>query len=325
MNNCIHIINAPVAIFVYNRPSHVKALIKSLQKNDEANSTELFIFSDGAKVTGDVKKDDQCRENVDKVREYLDTIDGFADIHIILREKNYGLAENIIDGVTSVINKKGKIIVLEDDLALSERFLEYMNVALTKYEGYRSVYSIAGYSYIDKKWDNDSIPNYYFLPITCSWAWATWKDKWEHFDQNPTDFEQMLSNRRIRTRFNYNNSIDYYKMLKEQMKKNIDSWAIRWHYTVFQNDGVTLYPRYSFVTNDGFDGSGIHTMGTPIGGVHSNDASSIELRLPEDIILDGHALKATQKSIRGGGKVECMCRKMIHFPLYIAKKILGRH
>lgn len=38
---------APIALFVYNRPRHVRYCIESLQKNFFADKSELFIFSDG--------------------------------------------------------------------------------------------------------------------------------------------------------------------------------------------------------------------------------------------------------------------------------------
>ena len=44
------------------------------------------------------------------------------------------MANNIIDGVTSIVNEFGRIIVLEDDLLTSPYFLKFMNEALSLYE-----------------------------------------------------------------------------------------------------------------------------------------------------------------------------------------------
>jgi len=72
---------APIVLFVYNRPWHTQQTVKALQNNDLADGSKLFIFSDAAKNDAEV-------ENVEKVREYIKTIDGFKHITIIEREKN---------------------------------------------------------------------------------------------------------------------------------------------------------------------------------------------------------------------------------------------
>src|SRR5688572_7223408 len=117
---------APVALFVYNRPWHTRQTVKALQNNFLADETELFIFSDGP-------KNDDSKAAVQEVRDYLKTIEQFKNITIIEQEKNLGLANSIISGVTEIVNKYGKIIVIEDDLISSRYFLKYMNDALDKY------------------------------------------------------------------------------------------------------------------------------------------------------------------------------------------------
>lgn len=42
------------------------------------------------------------------------------------------------------------------------------------------------------------------------------------------------------------------------MSGEIDSWAIRWYWSVFKNNGCVVYPPTSYVNNIGFDGSGTH-------------------------------------------------------------------
>ena len=92
-----------------------------------ADQTDLFIFSDAA------KKEKQA-ESVKLVREYIHKIVGFKNVHIIEAEKNKGLAKSVITGVTEIINKRGKVIVVEDDLITAPQFLSFMNDALDFYE-----------------------------------------------------------------------------------------------------------------------------------------------------------------------------------------------
>ena len=100
---------APIVLFVYNRLWHTQQTVEALKKNKLADQSKLYVYSDGAKNEG-------TKIEVQKVREYIKTINGFSEVEIIEREHNYGLANSIIDGVTKVVKNHGKIIVLEDDL-----------------------------------------------------------------------------------------------------------------------------------------------------------------------------------------------------------------
>ena len=253
---------APIVLFVYNRPEHTRKTIDALKKNQLAKESDLFIFSDGSKPGQEAR--------VQQVRKYIKGITGFHNVSVIERDKNWGLANSVIAGVTEVVNKYGKVIVMEDDLVCTSDFLQYMNHALEKYQNNQNVFSITGFSHLTEQ-TAEGMPDTYFLKICSSWSWATWKDKWGYFDPKATGYRKLKWDLKQRKRFNFDNSYDFYSMLMEQMrkptvvhipfvarKKHIDSWAIRWYWSVFEQGGLTLFPRDSFVQNIGCDGSGVH-------------------------------------------------------------------
>lgn len=240
---------APVVLFVYNRPYHTQQTIEFLQRNDLAKQSKLFIFSDGP-------KDEESREKVGEVRAYLRTIDGFKDITITERENNLGLANSVIAGVTEVINKFGKVIVMEDDLVSSRSFLSFMNEALDFYKDDKRIFSVTGLNYpisIPKTYKHDLYLSY----RESSWGWGTWRDRWERADWEVRDFSEFLKDRRAQKLFNRGGD-DLTNMLIAQMKGEIDSWAIRWCYTHYKNNAYCLYPVVSKIQNIGIDGSGTH-------------------------------------------------------------------
>jgi GT2 family glycosyltransferase len=182
---------APIVLFVYNRLEHTKKTVKALKKNELAKDSVLYIYSDGAKNEENILK-------VKEIRNYIKTITGFKDIIIKESKNNKGLANSIINGVTEVIDKHGKVIVLEDDLVTSPVFLNYMNHLLEKYENEKKLYSITGYNHpkkimkIPKKYNYDI----YFNPRAASWSWATWKDRWDNVDWDIKDFDEFLKNQK---------------------------------------------------------------------------------------------------------------------------------
>jgi len=96
---------APIAFFAYKRPEHTKKSLESLFQNEGAESSELFIFCDGAKGSED-------QEEVNQVREVVKSKQWCAVTHIIEREKNLGLANSVIQGVTDLCNRYGRVIVI---------------------------------------------------------------------------------------------------------------------------------------------------------------------------------------------------------------------
>ena len=68
------------------------------------------------------------------MRKDLKKIHGFKSVYVIESDKNNGLANSIIKGVNDIIKKFGKIIVLEDDLIVSQYFLDFMNRSLSLYK-----------------------------------------------------------------------------------------------------------------------------------------------------------------------------------------------
>lgn len=241
---------APVVIFTFNRLNHTKKTIEALRQNYLACDSEVFIFSDGPRNNEEFIL-------VKEVREYLLSVEGFKSIKIIESNTNKGLARSVIDGVTSIINKYGSVIVLEDDLVSSRYFLKYMNDSLNLYKNRKDIWSISGYA------PNIEIPNSYNFEVYItkrgsSWGWATWKDRWNLNDWEVKDYSYFKNDHEEKKRFNKGGS-DLTPMLNDQIHGRINSWAIRWVYSQFKHNMVTVYPTKSLIKNIGNDLTGTHT------------------------------------------------------------------
>ncbi len=239
---------APVCLFVYKRLDLTKQVLSSLQKNTLALQSHLHIFSDAAAT-------DEDKASVEEVRCFLVNITGFASVTLHLAEHNKGLASSIIAGVSEVLDKEGKAIVLEDDLILSDNFLSFMNGALNFYEDDKKVFSVCGYTVPIHTNENLDV---YFTGRGSSWGWATWKDRWQKIDWAMSDYEAFTKDKAEQKRFNRNGS-DLTKLLRLQMTGQRNSWAIRWTYAQFKLDTYTVFPVLSKVANDGFGGKATHT------------------------------------------------------------------
>ena len=247
---------APIILFVYNRPWHTQQTVEALQKNDLALESDLYIFADGSKKDAT----EEQKEKIQQVRKYIHNISGFKSVTIFEKEKNCGLANSVIAGTTEIINKFGKVIVVEDDLVTSKYFLKFMNEALDFFENNERIFSVSGYAYPAKTME---IPRNYKHDIYLSyrhgsWGWGTWQNRWNSVDWKVSDFNDFSQNADFQKTFNRGGA-DMSGMLKDQMEGKIDSWAIRFDYSLFKQNKFNIRPVKSLVNNVGLDNSGTHT------------------------------------------------------------------
>lgn len=250
---------APLVLFTYCRPWHTQKTIEALLANTEAPETNLYIFSDAP-------KNEKAVEGVLKTRKYIHTISGFKSIHIIEREKNWGLSNSLIDGISKIVNDYGKVIVVEDDIVVSPFFLKFMNEALNLYENEEKVASIHAYVYPTQK----KLPDTFFIQGADCWGWATWKRAWNIFNSNAQELLDEIIQKKLQRQFDFDYTYPYVDMLKDQINGKINSWAIRWYASAFLKNMYTLYPGQSMAKQIGMDG---------IGATHSGitDIYNVEL------------------------------------------------
>ena len=247
---------APILLFVYNRPEHTRRCIESLLKNSLASESNLFIYADGA-------KDSTQQEAVNEVRNYIRSIQGFKQITLMERSENWGLARNIINGVTTQVNRYGKVIVLEDDLVVAPYFLQFMNEALEVYKDEPKVGHIQACDFTQ----DTTLPDTFLIKWTGSWGWATWDRAWKHFNPNGNELLQELEERKLTHVFDFNGKYGFTRMLRRQIEGKNNSWAIRWNASLFLKDILSLNVGRSLVQNEGFDGSGTNCGG---GGLYAS-------------------------------------------------------
>lgn len=256
---------APIALFVYNRIDHVEKTLKYLSNNFLARESDLYIFSDAAKTSSDIN-------SVNQVRNFCSNIKNFNSVSIINRDKNYGLAKSIVSGISEVLEKNDKIIVLEDDLVTDKFFLKYMNEALEKYQKYNEVISIHGYVYPFKNKNNKT----FFLKGADCWGWATWKRGWNYYTEDANFLYSKIIKNNNQKEFNFNDSYDYLKMLKKNLIYKNNSWAINWYASAYINGKLTLYPPYSLVHNIGNDGTGTNSSKS---NIYDNNLKNLPVNL----------------------------------------------
>jgi hypothetical protein len=238
---------APVVLFCYARPDHTRETIESLAKNVLAIETTLFVFIDYPRNVNDIQPNSE-------VVALIESLSGFKDVVIIKRDFNYGLAKNITQGISHVLLQFDKVIVLEDDIVTSPFFIEYMNESLDRYASCKNVWHVSGWNY---PINSESMPDAFLWRGMNCWGWATWRDRWSHFEKQPKKINDEWTEAMI-YKFNLDGNHNFYSQVIANLEGRIDTWAVFWYATIFSNDGLCLSPSVSHVQNIGHDGTGVH-------------------------------------------------------------------
>lgn len=235
---------APIALFAYNRPEHLRRCVEALLANAEAGRSDLTIFSDGPRGEHDAA-------SVEAVRRYAASIAGFRSLTVEERRTNLGGPVGIPEGISQVCSRHGRAIVLEDDEVVAPFYLSFMNRALELYEADEDVVCVSGYTFPHR----GTAPGTFFFRGALSEGWATWARGWDLFEP---DAELLLAELGERGLVGALDRYDrtYSRMLEPRPDKPVPAWDVRWYASTFLRGGLTLVPGESLVQNIGFDGTG---------------------------------------------------------------------
>lgn len=237
----------PIAIFGYKRPEHLDTCLKSLELNELAIESDIYILIDGPKCSSEAILVNQCIDIAEKNWR-------FKNKKIITYNKNLGLRQSIRIGIDKIFEFHNSIIVVEDDLQVHPKFISFISDGLDKYKDEQRIGSIQGFSMIERE-----LEECYFLPSADSWGWGTWKSRWKTVNWDSSYLLAEIEKRKLTKQFNYDNSYNFTNLLRLNSMGKIDSWAIDWQASIFLDNKLSLYPPFNMVSNIGMGDGATHT------------------------------------------------------------------
>jgi hypothetical protein len=257
-----------VLLFAYNRPLHLEQTLTQALAANRDSSRKFFVIVDGP-------KNDRDRLEIDKII-YLLSL--FPNVTPIFRKINFGLEKNITLGVTQLMNEFGKLIVLEDDILIKDDFFDFFDYNMNKFEFLDEVASIQGYS---PELGDLAVDNYFLRGADC-WGWGSWKRNWDLYCNSGTTLLKKLRSLKLLNEFDINNSFPYSDILRGEVLALVESWAIKWHASMFTQNKFSLHPYPSLITNIGFDGSGTNSTDKKILDQFAHKGAKYSVSFPFD-------------------------------------------
>lgn len=244
--------NAPVVVFAFNRAAPLKLVFERLALAEDVLDRDIIVYVDGARDEKDVEKINSVLEVIIASKNSL-----LPNITLRKRECNLGCQKNISSAISEVLEKYGRIIVVEDDVLVSKTFLKYMDDSLSLYENDMRIWGVNGhqcpYMFLPMGFTDDV----YLSPRNLCTGWGTWKNRWDQIDFQIKDWPQFIANRGKAKRL-FAAGWDLKAMLDKQYVGRLNSWALPCTYYMVKNHMYVVEPRHSLTKNIGFGLEAVH-------------------------------------------------------------------
>ena len=250
---------APVTLFAFNRPDTFSRVLDNLLKCEKFAGTEgsrrsVYAFLDAPRNEADAPRCETVKRLAEDFRR-----NHCPQLEIVCRERNYGCAHNIPDGIQQVLDKHGCAIIIEDDILVSRYFLSYMDEALGLYADRPEIFCINAWRTPTVKVPRRYGHDVYLNNRNMCWGWGTWKDRFSAVDFMLSDYKEFVSDAKNMDAIDAT-GVGLRGMLDSQLAGRLGTWDVQCSYHMIKNQLWAVEPRLAMTKNIGF-GGGVHAKG----------------------------------------------------------------
>jgi hypothetical protein len=241
----------PALVIAFNRPEKLQQTLLSLARTDVK---EVVVSLDGPRAN----KNDGIR-----IAECIHIIEGFREVFDVLsinqNYENLGCRRALQKAIGNFFNIYDRGVIIEDDILVSQQFIDFAAWALEEYENDNNIWVINGWSPFNLG-EINPLPWLSRIPIV--WGWATWRDRWDMYDSEIED-SASLKPSELKTNLSlpFSSEFDnYWTNGFKQIREGFDTWDYQLVFSMWKNGGMALTPPSRLTQNIGFDEEATHTF-----------------------------------------------------------------
>ena len=251
-------ITSTLILVGYNRPDFLKNRLEEL-RNLNVGSYNLEVFIDGP-------KNSDSRENSYKMAEIIDEYSQLIEMNVTFRDKNLGVANNVVESISQVLKEKSSALIFEDDITIKSAAIKSMNDLLQEMDTkkYATVGAFGVFPY-SKMLVNINISNQYrSTPYFSAWGWGIHRDVWKDYRQNIANLDrnyELSNSSTFGTLSRFQKKVWLNRF--DRISTNVEwAWDYQMQYMSFVTNRQHLLPFFRQVNNVGFnDVRGTNTVG----------------------------------------------------------------
>lgn len=241
-----------VLFLVFNRPDTTKQVFEAIR---QARPQKLYVAADGARPSREGEL-----ELVEHVRKIATAIDWPCEVKTLFRESNLGCKIAISSAIDWFFKNEEQGIILEDDCLPNNDFFRFCEEMLNRYQHDLSIGMVAGFN----PQGPDLVSNEYFASRNSSiWGWASWRDRWAHYDVGMAEWHLPTTKKQIRKELSLPTYFYYKRSFDLVTKKSLNTWDYQWAFCLIYQKYKTIKPFANLIKNIG-------TVGTHAAGEDLN-------------------------------------------------------
>lgn len=243
--------DTPILLIAWRRPHSLKQVIDAIRP---VEPSLVFVACDGPNPYryAEAEKVARTRAIVDK------EIDWPCQIERLYSDVNQGCRLGVIAAITWFFQHVDEGIILEDDCVPHPDFFSYCSTLLERYRHDSRVWCISGNNFQNGQWRGNG--SYYFSHYTHIWGWASWRQCWQSYDAELSQWPSLRDSGMLNTIFDDPLERKYWSRIWQQLitTGEPDTWDYQWLFSCLSNGGLTALPNRNLVVNVGFGEDATH-------------------------------------------------------------------
>lgn len=269
----------PILVLAFNRPDHIMESMKVIR---EYQPRRLYLACDGPRnyKEGEMEAVNFTRETM------INYINWPCDVKTLFREENLGCAKAVSSAISWFFDNEEYGIIIEDDIIVSIDFFRLCEKLLPYYKDEEKIMQIAAHNPCARV---DTSSDYSFLHVIRIWGWATWRRAWKKMDMSMSKWPEINKWDIIKTFGLFHGTIRwlyYWGPTYKNLEKS-NSWATRWYFSCYCNNGLSICPNVNLIKNLGLH-DGTHFETGSVNDLYTNKIGKMifPLNIKNEIEID---------------------------------------
>jgi hypothetical protein len=263
----VNYVETAILIIGFNRPRLLKKLLSTVPLS---NTRKIYISIDGPRTPIEAIKVNQVRAVV----EVFVRKNPRMQIKYRFSEQNLGCKLGVRSAIDWAFDNEDSLIILEDDVVVSSEFFTYMDYFLYHFESDLQIWHINGFSPL--------LPPYkhqisYLTKFAHVWGWATWKNRWLHYDRDLLAYQpgKLFLAESLTINPLSEEALSFFEKNLIACKNGFDTWDFQWQFSMWIKGGFAISPGERLSGNSGFGPTASHTKFAGFQGLNLPPAKKI--------------------------------------------------
>ena len=175
------------------------------------------------------------------------------DIKFKIRQKNLGLARHVTLAISEVLDEYDQVIVVEDDIVLSQTFVNNMLKGFELMKLNEEIGVVGGFSFFTENYFNFTRGKWRTSRYFPAWGWGIDGKHWSGYELViPSDYLAILKQSQTWQSLSKYRKLMWTYRFKKVITDTPFTWDYQMQYMLFRQDLVTLLPTCRISDNQGF-------------------------------------------------------------------------